>query len=131
VALGVSKNIMPVQAGISFSETLAIVCFPMIAPRCPMGTRCLSLEITNLIFFLKGQQFLVLGGELDWILACAALHLAGPLCGSSPCPRALSYTFIWAIEIHNLEEYFCLGIFCFPSKGCSFTGRSRKIANHS
>jgi hypothetical protein len=51
VALGVSKNIRPVQAGISFSEMLAVVCFPMIAPRCPMGTRYISLEITNFFLF--------------------------------------------------------------------------------
>jgi hypothetical protein len=82
-------------------------------------------------FFLKEQQFLVLGGELYWISACARLHPAGPLFSSSPCPQALPYTFIWSIEIHHLEQYFCLGIFCFQSKGCSFIGRCGKIANHS
>jgi hypothetical protein len=37
VALGVSKNIRPVQAGISFSEMLAVVCFSHDSPKMSDG----------------------------------------------------------------------------------------------
>jgi hypothetical protein len=76
-----------------------------------MGTRCVSLEITNLNFFEKGNSFWSLGVSFTGFGPVLDSTLQGPYSGQAHALGLYPTHFIWSIEIHHLEQYFCLGIF--------------------